>query len=96
MNDPETQKRLKLLNKMNKLFERLDVAPLDAIPSMILGIVESSVNLRLSKEDFAIVLKSAGEIFCTRQKEKGYPFDNYAFEVRVVKKDNSLLGFKSS
>lgn len=69
-NDRETQKYLRLFNKMNKLFERENVSPLDALPSLLIAAAEAAIEANLTLDDFKEILQGAIDHYIERKKNE--------------------------
>ena len=67
-NDKETQSYLRLFNKMNKLFEREEITPLEAIPPLLIASAEAAIEANLSLADFTEILQGAVDHYVQRKK----------------------------
>ena len=68
-NDKETQKMLRLFNKLNKLFIRENISPLESIPPLLIAAMEAALIEHLTKREFAIVLWDIYKRFKARRQE---------------------------
>jgi len=60
-NDKETQSYLRLFNKMNKLFEREEITPLEAIPPLLIASAEAAIEILQGAVDHYVQRKKNGQ-----------------------------------
>ncbi len=67
-NDKQTQEYLRLFNKMNKLFERERITPLQAMPPLLIAAAEAAIEADLTLADFTEILQGAIDHYIHRKK----------------------------
>jgi hypothetical protein len=69
-NDKETQKMLRLFNKLNKLFSREKISPLESISPLLVAAMEASITEKLSYHTFCGVVEDIKERFKNRTENE--------------------------